>query len=68
VALVHKKNKLKKSLIYLYVNGELKRNSDCHDADDGGTILSYPVITPPISRCRCVRGSKWNVYGRGPVT
>ena len=50
VALVHRRNKLKSSTVTLFVNGELQP-PDGASADDGGMVLSYPEIAPPITQC-----------------
>ena len=52
VAVMHRRHKLKKSTVSLYVNGDLKMPPGAGaDPEDGGMPMPYPEVVAPITQC-----------------
>jgi hypothetical protein len=77
VALVHRRHKLRKSTVSLYVNGELQiagaagiaggsaASVSGSSSDDGGMPMPYPEVAGPITQCHIgnlkAPGNRWDV-------
>ena len=77
VGLVHRRHKLRKSTVSLYVNGELQKDASAgasgsatsgaasSSIDDGGISMPYPEVVGPITQCHIgnlkAPGNRWDV-------